>query len=213
MQLPFDAILFDNDGVLVDSHVLVDVAWRQLSSEFGLDYGVLEKQLIGVPAADTLGKHLTGERLDQAIARLEDLEVEVASQTPPMAGALALTSSLPSDAWAVVTSASRRLANARWAGAGITPPASTVTADDITNGKPNPEPFLTAATMLGVDPTRCIVFEDSPSGGIAGRDAGATVIAVGDQEWTITPAARVPDLTTVSIENDANGLLTLHIES
>ena len=213
MQIPFDAILFDNDGVLVDSHVLVDVAWRQLAEEFALDYGVLEKQLIGVPAADTLGKHLEGEALDRALPRLEDLEVEVAGDTPPMAGAIELTNSLPPTAWAVVTSATRRLAKARWAGAGITPPPSTITADDITNGKPHPEPFLNAARLLGVDPTRCIVFEDSPSGGIAAQSAGATVVAVGDQEWTIEPAARIADLTSASVRTATDRSLTLRIES
>ncbi len=212
MKIPFDAILFDNDGVLVDSHVLVDVAWRQLAAEFALDYGVLEKQLIGVPAADTLAKHLEGDTLERALPRLEDLEVEVAGDTPPMAGAIELTNALPPTAWAVVTSATRRLADARWAGAGITPPPATITADDITNGKPHPEPFLNAARLLGVDPTRCIVFEDSPSGGIAGRDAGATVVAVGNQEWTIEPAARVADLTSISVSTTDNGSLALILD-
>ena len=212
VQIPFEAILFDNAGVLVDSHVLVDVAWRQLAREFDLDYGVLEKQLIGVPAADTLGRHLDGEQLTQAIARLEDLEVEVAFDTPPMPGAIELTSSLPDNAWAVATSATRRLANARWAGAGITPPPATITADDITHGKPHPEPFLNAARLLSIDPERCIVLEDSPSGGIAANKSGATVIAVGDQEWTVAPTARVPDLTSLSVITSDDGSLVLHIE-
>lgn len=209
MQIPFDAILFDNDGVLVDSHELVDVAWRQLAAEFGLDYGVLEKQLIGVPAADTLARHLAGNELAKAIDRLEDLEVEVAGDTPAMPGAIQLTSALPPRSWAVATSATRRLANARWAGAGISAPPASITADDITNGKPHPEPFLNAARLLDVDPSRCIVFEDSPSGGIAASEAGAKVIAVGDQEWKIEPVARVADLTGISVEKDADGSLTL----
>ena len=209
MQIPFDAILFDNDGVLVDSHELVDVAWRQLAAEFGLDYGVLEKQLIGVPAADTLARNLAGNELAKAIDRLEDLEVEVAGDTPAMPGAIQLTSALPPRSWAVATSATRRLANARWAGAGISAPPASITADDITNGKPHPEPFLNAARLLDVDPSRCIVFEDSPSGGIAASEAGAKVIAVGDQEWKIEPVARVADLTGISVEKDADGSLTL----
>lgn len=211
MQLPFDAILFDNDGVLVDSHELVDVAWRELAAVYDLDYGVLEKQLMGVPAADTLGKHLVGQRLADAISRLEELEVEIAGDTPPIAGAIEFTASLPPMAWAVVTSATRLLADARWAGAGIVAPAATVTADDITRGKPHPEPFLTAARLLDVDPTRCIVFEDSPAGGLAGAEAGATVVAVGGQEWTTEPAARVGDLSSVSISAAPDGSLTLHI--
>ena len=137
----------------------------------------------------------------------------LAAQTPPIAGAVELTASLPAGSWSVVTSASRRLAIARWAGAGITPPAKTVTADDITLGKPHPEPFLSGARLLGADPNRCVVFEDSPSGGIAGNAAGATVIAVGDLEWAIKPAARIADLTQVSVSTASDGALLLEVQN
>ena len=63
---------------------------------------------------------------------------------------------------------------------GITPPKVTITADDkrLKAGKPAPDPFLLAAKELGFDATRCVVFEDSPSGIRAGVASGATVIAV-----------------------------------
>lgn len=210
MLIPFDAVLFDNDGVLVDSHVQVELAWRQVCAEFELDYAALESELIGVPAADTLARYLPPDRLADAVPRLEDLEVEHAGSTPPLTGALPLTGSLPNHAWAVVTSATRRLADARWAGAGINPPEATITADDIVNGKPDPEPFVKAAALLNVSPKNCVVFEDSPSGGIAAAGAGCTVIAVGDQPWTISPVARVPDLASVSFEYTA-GTFTLRL--
>ena len=66
----------------------------------------------------------------------------------------------------------------------------------MTRGKPDPEPYLAAAELLGVEPARCVVFEDSPSGGLAARAAGATVIAVGDQPWSFEPARRIPDLAS-----------------
>ena len=213
MQISCDGILFDNDGVLVDSHVQVVEAWTQWTSEFDLDYEALADELIGVPAADTINNHLPPEVAAVAIPRLEDLEVELAAQTPPVAGAVELTSFLPTGSWSVVTSASRRLAIARWKGAGIVPPAKTVTADDITHGKPNPEPFLTGARLLEVDPRRCVVFEDSPSGGVAGAAAGATVVAVGDLEWTVEPAARIADLTQVSVSTAPDGSLLLDVQS
>ena len=84
---------------------------------------------------------------------------------------------LPADRWAVVTSATRRLAEARLGEAGIRP-KTLVTADDITRGKPDPEPFLLAARQLGVDPARCVVFEDAPAGLQAGRAAGMTTVAL-----------------------------------
>jgi beta-phosphoglucomutase-like phosphatase (HAD superfamily) len=63
---------------------------------------------------------------------------------------------------------------------GITPPEVTITADDkrLKAGKPAPDPFLLAAECLGFDCSKCLVFEDSPSGIRAGVASGATVIAV-----------------------------------
>lgn len=201
MQIEADAVLFDNDGVLVDSHREVVEAWTQVGTEFGLDIERLLVELVGVRAIDTLSRHLPPDRCQQAVDRLEILEVELADQTRPLAGALELLTQLgdPVGRWTIVTSATRVLANARWAGAGIRIPPKTVTAEDVTKGKPDPEPFLTGARMLGVDPARCVVFEDSPSGGAAAMAAGATVVAVGHLAWADEPAVRVADLRSVSV--------------
>ena len=197
MRVECDAILFDNDGVLVDSHDQVDQAWRQLAAEFGLDFEVLRTELVGARSRDTLSRHLASGVLDAAVRRLEDLEVELAAATQPLAGALDLIDQLGEQRWAIVTSASRRLAEARWSGAGVRTPNTTVTADNVSRGKPDPEPFLTGAEYLGVNPNRCVVFEDSAPGGEAARAAGARVIAVGDQPWPFEPSLRVKDLSQV----------------
>jgi len=201
------AILFDSDGVLVDSHAAVERSWRQLSREFGLDLDGIRRELIGVRAEDTLGRHLAGEEFDRAIARLEDLEVASSVGATEVLGAGALTRSLPVNRWAIVTSASRRLGIARWEGAGILRPPVTVAADDVMEGKPHPEPFLTAARMLGVPPQRCLIFEDSPSGGRAASAAGAAVVAVGHSEWDQEPHARIMDLSGVSVRDGEDSLL------
>ena len=209
MQFDVEAILFDNDGVLVDSHDLVETAWRLLAEEFDLRIEVLLGELAGVRAADTLGGHLDPERARAAVARLEDIEVDLAAKTPPKAGARELGVRLPRSSWAIVTSASRRLAEARWSGAGLAIPPVTVTADDVEKGKPSPEPFLTAAQLLGVPPGRCVVFEDSASGGMAARSAGAIPIAVGSQVWPFAPAARIHDLTSVTVAVTSTGGIEL----
>ena len=200
-----DAVLFDSDGVLVDSHVHVVECWTRLAAELGLDIDRLLAELVGVRAVDTLGRYLTGDRLVAACDRLEDLEVETAGGTVPIAGAASLLRSLPVGRWTIVTSATLRLGTARWRGAGLPVPDRLVTADDVTAGKPDPEPFLAAARVLGVDPARCLVFEDSASGGRAALAAGATVVAVGDQPWPFEPAARVPDLRSVRVVPAAAG--------
>lgn len=207
--LVVDAILFDSDGVLVDSHEQVDAAWEAVADEYGLDWEIVRSQLRGVPARDTLARHLSGAELDEAVSRLEDLEVGSADTTPPVPGAVELTAALPPDAFAIATSASRRLGLARWAGAGITVPTTIVTADDVRRGKPDPEPFLTAARRLGVDPRRCVVFEDSDAGGTAAREAGAAVVAVGSVEWTSEPPLRIADLRHVAVSPGPDGSWSL----
>lgn len=197
--LSCDAVLFDSDGVLVDSHQQVVESWTRLAAEFGLDIDRLLTELVGVRAVDTLARYLADGRLTAACDRLEDLEVETAGGTVPIAGAAELLGSLPAGRWTIVTSATRRLGTARWRGAGLPVPDRLVTADDVTAGKPDPQPFLAAAGVLGVDPARCVVFEDSASGGRAGLAAGAAVVAVGDQPWPFEPAARVPDLRSVRV--------------
>jgi sugar-phosphatase len=200
MRITTSAVMFDSDGVLIDSHAHVAVAWRQVAAEFDLDFDVLIKELAGVPSEATFSRHLPAAEVTRAVRRLEDLEVDLADSSKALPGALRLLEQLPADSWTIVTSGSRRLAEARWRGAGIPIPPRVVTADDVTAGKPNPEPYQTAAHMLGVDPRHSVVFEDSAAGGKAGELAGATVIAVGNQPWSTQPVARVETLTEVNAQ-------------
>jgi sugar-phosphatase len=196
---PFDAVLFDNDGVLVDSHVLVVEAWSELSDRFGLDYERLAVELVGRRAEDTLSQYLSGEQLAAAVEQLERIETDIANRTPAMAGASDLLDSLTIP-WTVVTSAALPLAQARWAGAGLQIPEAVVSSESVANGKPDPEPYLAGCTLLDVDPSSVLVFEDAPSGGQAAVAAGCTVIAVGAVPWHLDPAARVNDLTQVHFD-------------
>lgn len=194
------AVLFDSDGVLIDSHRVVEEAWRQVAAEFGLDGDRLAREQAGVRAEETLARYLRRERTRQAVARLENLEVGLAGQVESLPGALNLTRQLPASRWAIVTSASRRLAAARWATVGMEVPPATVTADDVSRGKPDPAPYLKAASLLDVDPEQCVVFEDSPSGGRAASAMGATVVAVGNQSWPVEPKLRVHDLAQITYD-------------
>ncbi len=206
LEITARAILFDNDGVLVNSHAESSVAWQQLCSEFGMDFDVVSKEFVGRRAEDTLAEFVEPARLADAIDRLEDLEVEAAIHTPLMPRADLFLAALGESPWAVVTSASRRLAEARWKAAGIDAPA-TVTADDVSSGKPSPEPYLTGAARLGVDPKDCLVFEDSVAGYRAGVAAGARVIAIGDVPWPEEPLARIHSYADlVDVQTSVDGV-------
>ncbi|MEU7485907.1 HAD-IA family hydrolase [Streptomyces sp. NPDC042319] len=207
MKLSVDALLFDNDGTLVSSMDSVHRCWSRWAEEYGVTEAFAEVELHGRPAADIVADLLPVERVPEALARIEELETQDVSGVVLLPGTRALLDSLPADRWAVVTSATRKLAEARLAAVGIRP-KHLITADEITRGKPDPEPFLLAAQHLGVDPARCAVFEDAPAGLAAGRAAGATTVAL----TTTAPAEElvadviVPDLSAVSAQATADGV-------
>lgn len=204
--------MFDSDGVLVDSHLDGHRAWSQLAAEFSFELtDEVFASLAGVRPADSLARFVQSDELDAAVARLEDLEVRLAGSTKALPGARELLESLGGEGWAIVTSASERLAQARWDGAAIPRPPIIVAADDVTLGKPDPEPYLQGARALGVDIGACVVFEDSPSGAASGLSAGATVVGVGDQPWTVKPAGRVVSLADVRISPGVGGQFTIEL--
>jgi len=180
MKIHAEALLFDNDGTLVSSLESVHRCWTRWAEEFGItaeDFARVE--LHGRTAVAIAADLLPADVVPTAVARIETLEVE----DVPNGGAVLLPGtrdfldSLPADRWAVVTSATRRLAEARLAHAGILP-KTLVVAEDVTRGKPDPEPYLLAARQLGVDPARCVVFEDARAGLQAGRAAGMITVAL-----------------------------------
>ncbi|UNO39053.1 HAD-IA family hydrolase [Streptomyces sp. MST-110588] len=179
MKITADALLFDNDGTLVSSVESVFRCWIRWAKEYGLteaDFARVE--LHGRPSAEIIADLLPADRVPEAVARIDQLEVEdVPGGVEVLPGTHELLAGLPAERWAVVTSATRRLGEARLTEAGIRP-KTLIAADDITRGKPDPEPFLLAARRLGVDPARCVVFEDAPAGLAAGRAAGMTTVAL-----------------------------------
>jgi sugar-phosphatase len=202
LRLPFAAIVFDCDGVLVDSFVAVERAWDQLARELGLPSEELLATIHGVRAEDTLRRWVESDRLDAALSRLEVLELEAARTAQPIAGARELVAALDGSRWGVATSGSRVLATARLQACGFPEPAVLVAADDVERGKPHPDPYLAAAAGLGVPAEQVVVFEDSPTGAEAARVAGSTVVAVATSfpPGTFPARATVPDLRAVSVE-------------
>ncbi|MCZ0208791.1 HAD family hydrolase [Streptomyces sp. UMAF16] len=180
MTIHAHALLFDNDGTLVSSLDSVERCWSRWAGEYGItaeEFGRVE--LHGRPAVEIVADLLPAHLVPEAVARVEQLEVEdvPGGGVRLLPGTRDFLDALPSDRWAVVTSATRRLAEARLGAVGITPKA-LVSSDDVTRGKPAPEPYLLAARQLGVDPAHCVVFEDAPAGLRAGRAAGMTTVAL-----------------------------------
>jgi sugar-phosphatase len=204
-------LLFDMDGVLVSSIASAVRCWRQWAAEYGVaDAGKVEIPH-GVPARDIARLLVPGIDVEVGLRRIEDMEIADVSDIQVLDGARALLESLPMERWAIVTSATRRLLVARLAAAKLPVPERLISADMVRNGKPDPEPYLRGAEVLGVKAEDCVVFEDAPSGVRAGVAAGCRVVGV----MGTTPAKElrevgagwlVPSLAAVTAEVVRGGL-------
>jgi sugar-phosphatase len=178
LVLHCNAVLFDLDGVLVDSDAVVVRTWNRWAARHELDIPDLVRRAHGRRSIETVRE--VAPQLDaEAEARwLETVETSDAEGLAILPGAGALFQAIPSDRRAVVTSGGRALAEFRLAAVGLTPPDVLVSAEDVQRGKPAPDGYLLAARRLGAGPSECVVVEDTPAGIAAGRAAGATVLAV-----------------------------------
>jgi mannitol-1-/sugar-/sorbitol-6-phosphatase len=174
------AVLFDMDGTLVDSTRVVEVAWGRWAARHAIPLEQVLSFSHGRPTIATLEQFLPGldhsEELEE-LSRFEETQTEGILAVP---GALEVIRALETVhcPWAIVTSAWRKLAETRVVAAGLPLPRVLVPADEIRNGKPDPEGFLRAAEQLGIAPEECVVFEDTRPGIEAGLSAGMQVVGL-----------------------------------
>lgn len=212
-ELPCAAILFDMDGVLVDSRAVVRRTWRRWCERTGIDHATVLRVAHGRRTMDTLEAVACHLDLSAEARWLEEAELRDRGGIVAIPGAREVTTSLPDGSWAVVTSAGRDLARRRLEWAGLHVPSCVVSADGVSRGKPSPEGYLRAAGELGVDASRCLVVEDAPAGIEAARAAGMSVIALTTtHDAHDLPAAEafLPDLVGIEVRRrGADFVLTL----
>ena len=214
MTGPFEfrcqALLFDLDGVLVDSRVVVERTWRLWAERHQLDPVALLQIAHGRRTRDTLEEAAPELATDAEVAWLDTTEFHDREGLIEVPGAKALLSRLPRDRWAVVTSCNRDLAAIRLTSAGLPLPDVLVTSEAVARGKPAPDGYLLGAKHLGYDPAVCLVFEDAPAGVAAGRAAGARVLGLTTSHTTkdlLGADATVPDLSSIRVQADDSGLV------
>lgn len=199
MILEFNGLLFDNDGVLVDSHPAAKAAWDQWSIEFGQNFDI--DQHAGRRAQDLVLEMVGAELFEEANNRINQLEQDTAHETVALGGAVELLHSLTAGTWTVCTSANPNLGRARLMAAGLPVPTELVTAADVERGKPNPDPYLLGANKLGLSAAECVVFEDAEAGVLAGKAAGAgLVIGVSERAMVTTADIVIRDLSGITFE-------------
>ncbi len=171
------AVLFDMDGVLIDSTPAVARVWERWASEHGFDPETVVQMAHGRPSRTTIQELLPNSDIEAEDREVERREIEDLAGMLLLPGAQQLLNSLPTDRWTIVTSATRPLAEVRLRAAGLPIPERLLTANDVEKGKPDPEPYQKAAAALGFPASECIVVEDAPAGIRSGKTAGARVIA------------------------------------
>jgi len=185
-QIQCSALLFDMDGVLIDSTPAVARVWRKWAIAHNFEPAEVVAKAHGRPSIVTVREYLPHADAVAENRMVERAEMEDLDGVVPLRGARELLMSLPANRWTIVTSSTRPLAEVRLKAAGLSIPHKLITSSDVVNGKPHPEPYIKAANTLGYPPSDCVVVEDVPAGIRAGKDAGARVIGfrttVKDQE-------------------------------
>lgn len=177
MKFYASGLLFDNDGVLVDSHGAAAYAWAIWCQEFAPHINWDDPKHAGQRAEDKVREWISSPDLfEVANNRINELEQLTAHTTIALPGAVDLTSSLRDGTWTVCTSANPNLGRARLIAAGIKVPTELVTAADVKRGKPHPDPYLLGAERLGFATEDCVVFEDAIAGALAAEEAGVGLI-------------------------------------
>lgn len=171
------ALLFDLDGVLIDSTPAVARVWRRWAVDHGLDPETVVRMAHGRPSRSTIRELLPGADIDGEDREVERREMEDLDGVVLLPGAQQLLNSLPPERWTIATSCTRPLAEVRLRSAGLPIPRNMITSSDVKIGKPDPEPYLKAAAKLGFAASDCIVIEDASAGVRSGKAAGSRVIA------------------------------------
>jgi sugar-phosphatase len=171
------ALLFDLDGVLIDSTPAVKRVWHRWAVEHSFDPETVVQMAHGRPSRATIRELLPNSDIDRENREVERREMEDLDGVVLLPGAQRLLSDLPPECWTIATSCTRPLAEVRLRAAGLPVPSTIVTSSDVKIGKPDPEPYLKAAAKLGFSASDCIVVEDASAGVRAGKAAGARVIA------------------------------------
>jgi len=183
------ALLFDMDGVLIDSTPAVARVWARFALRHGFDAAEVVHRAHGRPSIMTVREYLPhGDHLAEN-KEIERGEIADLEGIVPLPGTRELLTALPPGRWTIVTSCSRRLAEVRLQTSGLPRPEVFVTSSDITNGKPAPDPYLKGAALLGFAAQDCVVVEDAPAGVRSGKAAGARVIGL----CTTMPSREIRD--------------------
>ena len=211
MRLPVSAVLFDMDGVLVNSKAVIERVLHRWAVHRGLAPSAVAGLPHGQKTSDTIRNVAPHLNVREEVAWLDAEEERDLDGIVEIVGAAKLVAALAPNEWALVTSAGRDLAGMRLNAAHVPLPATIVSGESVKRGKPDPEGYLLGARLLGRDPQDCVVLEDAPAGIAAGIAAGMRVIGVAStyDRARLAPlgcTTIVSDLSEISVERNGHAL-------
>jgi sugar-phosphatase len=178
VKIHCSALLFDLDGVLIDSTPAVERVWRTWAVRHGFEPATVVAMAHGRPSRATIRDLMPTADIAQEDHVVEQMEIQDLDGVVLLPGVAELLHKMPTGRWTIATSCTRALAQVRLRTAGLPLPETMVTSSDVKSGKPDPEPYQKAAANLGFAAQDCIVLEDAPAGIRAGKAAGARVVGV-----------------------------------
>jgi len=210
--LQAQGLLFDCDGVLVDSDEASAQAWGTWAAEYAPGFDFARDIHHGRPAGDTVAELVPSQDRARATRALEQLEIDTAPMVRALPGAAELLPLLPQGSWTVVTSGVLAVARARLRAAGLPCPKDIVTAGDVRQGKPAPDPYRIGAQRLRVAPVRAVVFEDAEAGVSSALAAGiGLTIGVGERGLRTRAHLVVADLREIRYDGTVLDVRKAHI--
>jgi mannitol-1-/sugar-/sorbitol-6-phosphatase len=213
MIIECKAIIFDLDGTLVDSIECVEKTWNTWCKKYNISLDKFSPAMHGITSYQTIKTIAPDLDTDKVVVEFDEIELKQTEGLKLIPKADKILNELPPEKWAIATSGSKKLATTRLSYIGLPIPKIMITADDITNSKPNPEPYLLAAKHLGIPADDCVVFEDSLAGIESGKAAGAKVIgltALFKKDKLSKTDAVINDFSDIKIEIKDNKL-KIHI--
>lgn len=218
-QYDCDAVIFDLDGVLVDSRQCIEHLWTVWATQRNINVDKVLHYAHGRRAIETICRVAPHLDADREAAELWAVEAVETKGLAKIGGALELLQSIPPDAWGIATSGTRAIASHRLAFAGLPTPAVLISAEDVAAGKPDPEPYQFAAMMLGAEPARCVVIEDAPAGIQSGLAAGMRVIGVISSAYSADElhqahvvVRRLSDIEVVQVPGSSQARLIVRVK-
>ena len=204
MELRCQGLLFDLDGTLIDSLHAVDRAWTTWALRHRLEPSEVLPLIHGRRSIESIRAILPdadSEAEDLVLRQIESSDTRWVKALP---GAVELLRGLPPHKWGVVTSGTSDVARARLRAAGIPVPAACVFGEDVSFGKPHPEPYLLGAQYLGLEPTEIVAFEDTAAGLQSIVSAGMSAVAV---SFPYDPV--IYDYRHVEVHADGDGMVVI----